>query len=84
MWFTSVRDLEKRLQANEAWVRKAKPKVERGAALRDLVAAAERDIILEALEANDSHISNTAKELHLERSHLYKKMKSLGINPRES
>lgn len=27
-WFTSVRDLESRLQANEAWVRKPKPKVE--------------------------------------------------------
>ena len=30
-WFTSVRDLEKRLQANEAWVRKPKPKVKREA-----------------------------------------------------
>jgi DNA-binding NtrC family response regulator len=52
-------------------------------ALKELVAAAEREIIVEALEANEGHVSNTAKELHLERSHLYKKMKSLGIeNPR--
>ena len=29
-WFTSVRDLERRLQANEAWVRKPKPKGDRG------------------------------------------------------
>ena len=28
-------------------------------------------------------VSNTARELKLERSHLYKKMKALGINPRE-
>lgn len=28
-WFTSVRELEQRLQANEAWVRRAKPKVEK-------------------------------------------------------
>ncbi|HLU67441.1 MAG TPA: sigma-54 dependent transcriptional regulator [Kofleriaceae bacterium] len=54
----------------------------RGVALKDLVAAAERDIILEALAANDHHISNTARELQLERSHLYKKMRALGINPR--
>ncbi len=27
-WFTSVRDLEKRLQENEAWVRRPKPKVD--------------------------------------------------------
>jgi DNA-binding NtrC family response regulator len=55
----------------------------RGTALKDLVAAAERDLVLEALAANDHHISNTARELGLERSHLYKKMKALGINPRE-
>ncbi|HUS65916.1 MAG TPA: sigma-54 dependent transcriptional regulator, partial [Kofleriaceae bacterium] len=54
----------------------------RGTALKDLVAAAERDLILEALAGNDHHISNTARELQLERSHLYKKMKALGINPR--
>jgi DNA-binding NtrC family response regulator len=55
----------------------------RGTALKDLVAAAERDIVLEALAANEHHISNTARELGLERSHLYKKMRALGINPRE-
>ena len=40
----------------------------RGTPFKDLVAAAERDIILAALEANDHHISNTARELQLERS----------------
>jgi transcriptional regulator of acetoin/glycerol metabolism len=32
-----------------------------------------------ALEANDHHVSNTARELQLERSHLYKKMRALGL-----
>ncbi len=64
-------------------VKSSKGQYKRGTALKDLVAAAERDIILDALDANDSHISNTAKELQLERSHLYKKMKTLGINPRK-
>jgi len=64
-------------------VKRVQSHFERGVALKDLVASAEREIILEALGANDHHISNTAKELSLERSHLYKKMKALGINPRE-
>jgi DNA-binding NtrC family response regulator len=55
---------------------------QRGVAFRDLAAAAEREIILAALEANANHIANTARELQLERSHLYKKMKALGIQPR--
>ena len=63
-------------------VKPARGSYSRGMALKDLVAAAERDIILEALGANEHHISNTAKELQLERSHLYKKMRALGINPR--
>ncbi|MCA9266554.1 MAG: sigma-54-dependent Fis family transcriptional regulator, partial [Planctomycetales bacterium] len=52
---------------------------QRNTPLKELVAAAERQLIVAALDANDYHISNTAKELCLERSHLYKKMKSLGI-----
>jgi len=63
-------------------IKPARGSYRRGLALKDLVAAAERDIILDALAANDHHISNTAKELQLERSHLYKKMRALGINPR--
>jgi DNA-binding NtrC family response regulator len=63
-------------------IKPARGSFRRGLALKDLVAAAERDIILDALAANDHHISNTAKELQLERSHLYKKMRALGINPR--
>jgi len=54
----------------------------RGTALKDMVAAAEREIVLLALDANAHHIANTARELGLERSHLYKKMRALGIHPR--
>jgi transcriptional regulator with GAF, ATPase, and Fis domain len=54
----------------------------KGTPFKDLVNAAERDIIVAALEANEFHVSNTAKELQLERSHLYKKMRALGIDHR--
>jgi DNA-binding NtrC family response regulator len=54
----------------------------RGTPFKDLVSAAEREIILAALDANDHHVSNTARELQLERSHLYKKMRALGIDHR--
>jgi DNA-binding NtrC family response regulator len=54
----------------------------KGTPFKDLVNGAERDIIVAALEANDFHVSNTAKELQLERSHLYKKMRALGIDHR--
>jgi len=63
-------------------VRPVKSDFARGTPFKDLVAAAERDLIVAALEANDHHVSNTAKELQLERSHLYKKMKALGIDHR--
>jgi DNA-binding NtrC family response regulator len=73
----------------DADVRDALPRVqpvkghyEAGTPFKDLVAAAEREIILAALEAHAHHVSNTAKELQLERSHLYKKMRALGIDHR--
>jgi DNA-binding NtrC family response regulator len=52
---------------------------EPGKPLRDMLDAAEKDIVLRALEHNHGHITNTANDLGLERSHLYKKMKALGI-----
>jgi DNA-binding NtrC family response regulator len=63
-------------------VKAVKTELTRGVPFKDLVAAAERDIIVAALEANDHHVSNTARELQLERSHLYKKMRALGIDHR--
>ncbi|MBI2819654.1 MAG: sigma-54-dependent Fis family transcriptional regulator [Acidobacteria bacterium] len=44
-------------------------------------AAYERDFILRKLEENQGNVSRTAQELGLERSHLYRKMKTLGIAP---
>ena len=41
--------------------------------------AYERDYILRKLEENRGNVSRTAEVLGLERSHLYRKMKSLGI-----
>jgi DNA-binding NtrC family response regulator len=50
-----------------------------GTPLRDMMEAAERELVLRALEHHQGHITNTAADLGLERSHLYKKMKALGI-----
>jgi len=63
-------------------VKSVKAEFARGTPFKDLVAAAEREIIMAALDANDHHVSNTARELQLERSHLYKKMRALGIDHR--
>jgi len=46
-------------------------------------AAYERDYILKKLDENHSNVSRTAEVLGLERSHLYRKMKSLGISVKE-
>jgi two-component system nitrogen regulation response regulator NtrX len=43
--------------------------------------AYERDFILRKLEENQGNVSRTAADLGLERSHLYRKMKHLGILP---
>ena len=50
-----------------------------GVPMRDLVAAAEKDIIVQALAHHSGHVTQTAASLGLERSHLYKKMRALGI-----
>jgi two-component system, NtrC family, nitrogen regulation response regulator NtrX len=47
--------------------------------LAERVAAYERQTILGELKRNQGHITNTAKALGLERSHLYKKCQQLGI-----
>jgi len=49
--------------------------------LQQARAAYERDFILKKLEENRGNITRTAEVLGLERSHLYRKMKSLGISP---
>ena len=49
--------------------------------LQQARAAYERDFIVRKLEENQGNITRTAASLGLERSHLYRKMKSLGISP---
>jgi two-component system, NtrC family, nitrogen regulation response regulator NtrX len=46
-------------------------------------AAYERDYILKKLDENHGNVSRTAEVLGLERSHLYRKMKTLGIVGKE-
>jgi two-component system, NtrC family, nitrogen regulation response regulator NtrX len=46
-------------------------------------AAYERDYILKKLDENHGNVSRTADVLGLERSHLYRKMKTLGIAAKE-
>jgi len=47
--------------------------------LREMLETAERDLIIRALELREGHVTKTAADLGLERSHLYKKMRALGI-----
>jgi two-component system, NtrC family, nitrogen regulation response regulator NtrX len=48
--------------------------------LQEARAAYEREYILRKLEENQGNMSRTAEVLGLERSHLYRKMKALGMN----
>jgi len=54
-----------------------------GQPLRELSSNFEKLVIERALDRNDNNVTNTARELDLERSHLYKKMKAYDINPRD-
>ena len=47
--------------------------------LRDRVASFEREVIRTTLDEHDGHMADTARTLGLERSHLYKKMRALGL-----
>jgi DNA-binding NtrC family response regulator len=51
--------------------------------LADLVDAYERDVIRERLKAMGGHVTNAARSLGLERSHLYKKCRQLGLDIRD-
>jgi two-component system, NtrC family, nitrogen regulation response regulator NtrX len=53
-------------------------------ALADRVAAFERDTVLNELRAHAYRITDTARALGLERSHLYKKCQQLGIDLKEA
>ncbi len=49
--------------------------------LKNSMQQAERAILLAALERNRWQMAKTARELGLERSHLYRKLKTLGLRP---
>lgn len=62
----------------------SKPRAGGGfSSLAEARSAYERDYILRKLEENQGNVTRTAEILGLERSHLYRKMKSLGIGVRE-
>jgi DNA-binding NtrC family response regulator len=50
-----------------------------GVPMRELQEAADRDIVLRALEHHKGNATHAAKDLGMERSHFYKKMRALGI-----
>jgi two-component system, NtrC family, nitrogen regulation response regulator NtrX len=54
------------------------------ATLQEVRQAAERDYILRKLDETGGNVSRAAEALGLERSNLYKKMRALGIAPRDS
>jgi two-component system nitrogen regulation response regulator NtrX len=57
--------------------------VDRFGSLQDVREAAERDYIFKKLEEAKGNVTRAAEMLGLERSHLYRKMKALGIAPKE-
>jgi len=63
--------------------RKATGPAERYGSLQDVREAAEREYIQKKLEEAGGNVSRTAELLGLERSNLYRKMRALGIAPRE-
>jgi two-component system nitrogen regulation response regulator NtrX len=56
---------------------------DRFGSLQEVREAAEREYILKKLEETKGNVTRTAELLGLERSNLYRKMKSLGIGPKE-
>jgi len=57
--------------------------LDRFGSLQEVREAAERDYILRKLEEAAGNVTRTAELLGLERSNLYRKMKTLGIGPKE-
>jgi two-component system nitrogen regulation response regulator NtrX len=56
---------------------------ERYGSLQEVREAVEREYILKKLEETNGNVTRTAELLGLERSNLYRKMKTLGIGPKE-
>jgi DNA-binding NtrC family response regulator len=60
----------------------AQPSFAGAGTLAERAQSFEREVILAELERCHFHVTNTAKALGLERSHLYKKAEQLGIDMR--
>jgi two-component system nitrogen regulation response regulator NtrX len=56
---------------------------ERFGSLQEVREAVEREYIIKKLEETNGNVTRTAELLGLERSNLYRKMKTLGIGPKE-
>jgi len=69
--------VERCLPASSSPARGLAPQL--GGTLRDTMARLEREVVLGVLEAEAWRMSAAAEQLGLERSHLYKKLKALGI-----
>jgi two-component system nitrogen regulation response regulator NtrX len=63
--------------------RQAERATGRFGSLQEVREAAEREYILKKLEETSGNVTRTAELLGLERSNLYRKMKALGIGPKE-
>jgi two-component system nitrogen regulation response regulator NtrX len=63
--------------------RQADRPLDRTGSLQEVREAAEREYILKKLEETSGNVTRTAELLGLERSNLYRKMKTLGIGPKE-
>jgi len=61
----------------------AERSVDRFGSLQEVREAVEREYILKKLEETSGNVTRTAELLGLERSNLYRKMKALGIGPKE-
>ncbi len=55
--------------------------LDRFGSLQEVRESAEREYILKKLEETNGNVTRTAELLGLERSNLYRKMKTLGITP---
>jgi DNA-binding NtrC family response regulator len=66
--------------ANRSPAAAGESRVDSGGALAERVLNFERAEVLKELERHNRHITQTAKALGLERSHLYKKCQQLGID----
>jgi two-component system nitrogen regulation response regulator NtrX len=63
--------------------RTAAERAERFGSLQEVREAVEREYIIKKLEETNGNVTRTAELLGLERSNLYRKMKTLGIGPKE-